>query len=216
MTEPEIYYERVVLTYLCGDIRHLLAQEEPHCGILLGPVINGVDTVGGIISGFEVGSQRRSIDVLVRHMNLTDPEATFTYQSLRCGLVHQGTAKYGVWFFNLHGELNRHSVIYSGDKDWIYFDCVALAIRFLAAAENIWENCRNEIKHMPRSEDSGHAAVLGLNLPHIQELVNDYAEELHCVEKRHEGELIRRETSSMSAYTPEGVLNPEFRLPPRT
>jgi hypothetical protein len=216
MTPAEIYFERVILTYLVGDIEHLLSNREARSGILLGPVLNGIDVIGGVLFGFETGSKCRCVRVMTEHMRLRSPEATYIYSSLRCGLVHQGTAKYGLWFFAIYDDLNRFSIIYKDEEDWLYLDTVALAERFVAAAKRIWAERRAEILHVPPCELAGHDDVVKLDVPDIKKLLWDYAEEHASVRKWRIGDLIRREPTSMSAYTPGDVLNPRLRVLPST
>lgn len=200
MTDAHIYYERVVLDYLVGDTKHLLEIEEPRSGILLGPVVNGIDTIGGMLLGFNAGSRKRSVHTMIEHMGYATNIAEFIYVSLRCGLVHQGTSKTGLWFYALHGEFHRPSPIYK-DAGWLYLDSVALARNFVTAAELLWEQKRSLIRRIPEPHDDGFLALASDSLiPAIDEFEGPF---MRFLEATH---------GSTSAFKPDRYLNPALKV----
>ena len=167
------YYDRIILGYLVRDSRHLLANQETRSGVLLAPVTSGIDAIGGALLGFRKNnSAQRSRFVMEQQMGVDPKLASFIYESVRCGLVHQGTATYGLRFFAEYDPIARHSLAYDGRDNWIYLDSVALAQKFISAAQNIWENRREEILHRPSESDRDNDDVKK-NLPDIHDFLVD-------------------------------------------
>lgn len=207
MTDPKDYYRKIVLDYLVGDIEHLLKNQERRAGLVLYPVLAGIDTIGGMIHGFSVSSKRRSIDFLENYLQLDRSIATFLYESLRCGLVHQGTSKVGLKFFTLYGDLNRFSIVYSGEENWVYLDATALAMHFCRSARKIYQCFPQSIVHCPPIEQASFSQIDLGSLKSISELLHDYAAEQTCATKTFENGIIRRVCTSISYYTPDQILN---------
>lgn len=216
MTDAKDYYDKIVLNYIVGDVNHLLEIRESRSGIILSPVVNGIDTIGGMIHGFKSGSKTRFIDVLCNYMLLERSLATFLYESLRCGLVHQGTSKIGLKFFTLYGHLNRNSILYAGGDDWIYLDSTALAIKFCQMARRIRQDHPEAIKFIPPLESSSYDKLDGSSLPPISDLIFDYAEDQTCADRWIENGKICRVTTSTSYYTPDQVLNLDLVIDPHS
>lgn len=214
MTNAKDYYEKIVLDYIVGDVNHLLDIKESRSGIILSPVVNGIDTIGGMIYGFKTGSKIRFIDVLCNYMSLERPVAIFLYESLRCGLVHQGTSKVGLRFFTLYGQLNRNSILYAGGDDWVYLDSTALAIAFCEMARSIREDHAVAISFLPPFESSSFDKLNGSALPPISDLIIDYAADQTCAKRWIENGKIHRVTTSTSYYTPDQVLNQDLVIDP--
>lgn len=174
MTPAQQYYKAVVIGYLVGDVEYLLDREERRSGILLSPVVNGIDAMGAAIEGFNASVGGRSTNALINKMGYSREEASYLYYSLRCGLVHQGTAKHGLKFFATYEDFERPHPIYR-HGDWLCLDSVKLAKDFVNAAKALWESTREEIQHLPVAADSGfHALASSNNIEDISSYANIY------------------------------------------
>ena len=65
---PQDYYQKAVIDYLVGDTKSLLDRKEDRCGIILAPVLSGIETIGGSLHGFERNNSRqRAVSVMTTH-----------------------------------------------------------------------------------------------------------------------------------------------------
>ena len=217
MNHPESYYRRVILCYLVGDAEHLLEIKERRSGILMAPAITGIDALGGAILGFDAAVGKRSVYVMETLFQYPKEIAEFLYQSLRCGLVHQGTAKYGTKFFSDHGNFNRPSPVYRDTENWLWIDCVKITEDFVKAATTLWKNERASIKHCPPIEIAGHEKAALLNLPSFLQYLGDVGEASACTNaKLVAGKWIRTGMTSFSHADPTNHFSDEMviEIPP--
>ena len=158
MTTEQKYYKAVVIDYLVENIDHLLEAEELRSGLILGPVFGAIDAIGGAVYGYDEKVGTRFKGVLEEFLGYSRQESIYLYDSVRCGLIHQGTAKTGLKFFSNHEDFERPHAIYKHD-DWLILDCVKLARDSSAAAKSIWEDDRQRIQSFPEPKDAGFEAL---------------------------------------------------------
>ena len=177
-------------------------RKEDRCGVLLAPALSGVEAIGGSLHEYRSNNSRaRAVAVMTEFFSLDTMVAEFVYSSLRCGLVHQGTAKCGLWFYCLYEDLGMQTIAYSGDDDWVYFDVVRFAKVFVDVAETIWRQHRNRIVYLPLGDQNSVPSIdVHRTLPNISTLGDKLVSVLSA-------------RSSTSAFTPDSHLNSNLRLP---
>lgn len=205
------YYNKVVVQYLVENIEYLLENREPRAGLILYPVLSGVDTIGGLLYGFKrdgrSNSTERSKMVMEREMGMEPEVADFIFSCVRCGLMHQGTAKYGLKFFANHHNLIRDSIVYKRDG-WVHLDVVLFAQEFVAMALSLENSPR--LIHLPPRESGSFDAVLS-KIPNIDNLYSDQNQENLGFEIRvSSGGIQHRVTTSMSPFHPNAEFEREF------
>ncbi len=88
-TPAEHYFNEVISNFLAGDVRALLSSGIDKAGPILMVVCNGMDTLGGIWKGFNVGVGERFKAVARELMNCTSDETELLYD-FRCDITHEG------------------------------------------------------------------------------------------------------------------------------
>ena len=215
MSQELAYYEHVVLHYIVGDIMHLLDNNEPRSGLILAPVLNGIDIVGGTLYGFERGtSKARSIRLMKEHLGLSQEISNFLYTAVRCGLTHEGTAKKGLVFCAEFGRLNRDSLVYRDENGWLYLDTVLLAEAFVNAAKKIWRDAPQLILKMPEVDDAGYCDLANdASIPMVGDFLKELAEDAAAQEVEIvNGRYKRSNFTSMSLYDPDDFFSSALRI----
>ncbi len=217
MSDAIDYFDEAVVKYSAGDVQELLNKKVACAGPLLNTVVNGIDLLGGMCSGFGAGSRKRSVDFMKNHMNIPEDLAGVLYSSVRCGCVHQGMPKIGQKFFVLYDRLQPGVFVYKDSDEYLWLNVVEFAFSYLDAVkaiETIKEKVISEYPPLKEADKTGFANAILCVKNDIQELADavhneDQAEEQAKLDR---GEI--ESMSSLSAYTPDGMLNPAITIPP--
>jgi hypothetical protein len=156
--EVETYFKHVVQQYNCGDIEQLLklVPAMDKLGPLLASVVNGIDTVGGMMLGFEERSNKRSTEFMRQHLRLAPEEADLVYALVRCGVAHEGVTKLAVQFFAHFDEAEGTSprvrpgvFLYRDARNSILLNVAELAYSYLDAIKRIADDIHSHLKYIP-------------------------------------------------------------------
>src|ERR1017187_4519146 len=126
LNDVEEFFWHVVYDYNCSDVQKLLDVRLNACGPLLASTLGGIDVLGGMMLGFAVGSQRRSIAFMEKHMGLDLEIAAMIYSLFHCGLFHEGVPKMETLFFVAY-DLPQGPLLY-GDPMLLILDVVQLSV----------------------------------------------------------------------------------------
>jgi hypothetical protein len=180
--KAEDYFDMYVIGYMVHDLDYVLewkTKVENHRAygekverlvrldrpaLFLWPIFSGIDSAGGTIFGFgeidakgksKDNSKKRSVCFMEKYMGLEAKEAQFLYESMRCGLFHQGTASFDIEFFVYYNEdvsrdeINPKVILSIDGKGIAHLDCVSFAYKFKEGIENLRNN-REDIKFFPK------------------------------------------------------------------
>ena len=113
-SEPPVlrFYNKVIREYNCGDVKWLLQRKTPTLGPLLACVGAGVDTVGGMMYGFEKGSQSRSVQFLKDVVGIDATVAEAIYCCARCGYMHDGIGSLSFGWFADYKRIKPGAVLF--------------------------------------------------------------------------------------------------------
>ncbi len=149
--KTELYFERSVIKYSKGDVEALLESKLPCAGPLLVTTLNGIDNLGGMCYGFGSGNVgERSKQFLHEKMGLSKGLAAFLYESVRCGIVHQGMPKMGIEFFVQYEGSYGGEIFYEQSDKYISLDVTDLAHRYLEAIGKIAAEPEKHINYHPQ------------------------------------------------------------------
>jgi hypothetical protein len=173
----QVYFGHVILRYNCGDVRALLDQKLKLAGPLLSCVVNGIDTVGGMMLGFQKNSKRRSTKFMRQHLSLSREEATLMYSLVRCGLAHEGVTKLTLRYFVLYEQSDPGVILYKdtygerSSRDTIWLNVTELARSYLDAIGRIAQDVDAHLHYVPEPEPND-STVYRDALPLIKNDIN--------------------------------------------
>lgn len=156
------------MDFNCGDIRALLdaRPRKPNGEYVTGPllacVVNGIDTMGGLIYGFEdkrdggPGSEERAERFMRDHMKLDARAAELLYHLAGCGMSHEAAPKTGLGV-RVDYAVGDDQLFHRFRKDLqhiVHLNVVELAKRFLQTVETIGNNrgCLQFIPSPPKTK----------------------------------------------------------------
>lgn len=174
----EVFFKKVILEYVRGDLKWLLKRRTPTLGPLAACIGAGIDTAGGCTIGFRDGgrdnSRSRSIGFMQTYMNIDRTVAEVIYACVRCGYVHEGLSKLNVSWMADYQRFQQGVCVYRRDDDGVVVNLVEVAHAYLAAVRDLWRNRRTEIANFPVTEarDERTVAALGTALPDLCDLLN--------------------------------------------
>jgi hypothetical protein len=172
------YFSHVIYRYNRNDIHELLAKRLDVAAPLLACTVNGIDTIGGMISGFAgSNSKQRSTEFMVRYFSLDKKLAEFVYTIVRCGLAHEGVPKLALRFFVYYERVTRAKFLY---KDWdgsIWLNVTELAWSYVDALETISKDIPAHLNHVPAismHDASTYRSALSLITDNVQDFPVSY------------------------------------------
>ena len=161
--KAKLYFERSVIKYSKGDVEALLKAELPCAGPLLSTIMNGIDNLGGMCYGFKssnVGDRSRYF--LHERMGLSEELAAFLYESVRCGIVHQGMPKMGLEFLVQYDSSEGSNIISRQSEKYLLLNVTALAHCYLKTIEEINAEPGKYIKYYPQYSEKQKNKLMGL------------------------------------------------------
>ena len=183
----EVFFKKVILEYLRGDLRWLLRKRAPTLGPLAACVGAGVDTAGGCVFGFGTGSKQRSVNFMRTYMSFESEAAAVIYSCVRCGYIHEGLSKLNVSWFADYQRLGRGMCLYKRDDGGVVVSLVEVSHTYLAAIKRLWKQHRSQIAHFPVADvrDQKKVAALPIELPDLSSLLNRYSNFLDMTRGSH-------------------------------
>ena len=152
--EIEDFFNHVVLDYNVGDIDALLKCRLTQAGPLLAVTVNGIDTLSGMIFGFEEKGCVRFPKFMIKHMDPppSEAQANMLYVLVRCGFVHEGVTKPGIIFFAGYDEIHKGSFLYNddGNSNVIHLNVAEFARSYVKAVRKIAQNITPECSFVPQ------------------------------------------------------------------
>jgi len=150
------YFDKVVMQYSKGDVEALIGTKINKAGPLLVLVLNGIDLLGGMCYDFfkldnkgkKIGNSReRSTKFMTSYMGISQDVAEFLYKSVRCGIIHQGQAKYFVNYF-VDYDPGDIEFLYK-ENDILFLNAFTFASKYLEVVAEINKNKNTLIKYIP-------------------------------------------------------------------
>lgn len=164
MSSPIDCFDKVIMVYNKGDIEALIASKLNVAGPLLTIVLNGIDVLGGLCYGFERSgrnnSRWRSIKILDEKFNMPREIAEYIYESVRCGIVHQGQPKYITKYYVNYDNDGSNDILYR-DSNCYWLDVVEFANEYSRIIDQINIDKINLIKYEPIIEKTEKDKHLG-------------------------------------------------------
>jgi hypothetical protein len=206
------YFQKSVLLYSKGDIENLLKSKLTCAGPLLATILTGIDNLGGMCYGFDghnVG--KRSTRFMTEKMGFSDALATFLYESIRCGIVHQGMPKMGLEFYVQYEGSNKGVIFYSASEKYIILNVTELAHLYLKTIEKIEAEPDKHIGHYPQyTEDKKNALKAN-----FEDARKDIASgNLIYTRRQFENDEHKRTTTGQSSAAYTGEMQYFIDLPP--
>jgi hypothetical protein len=167
------FFNHVVVIYNCGDIRALLDAKLGKAGPLLSCVVNGLDLVGGMMLGFNAGSQKRSVEFMTKYMKLPPELAKLLYSLVRCGVAHEGTTKLAINYFVYPGRLDPGNILYKSTDNSLWLNVTEMAVLYLEAIADISKDVAAHLAHIP-SATAADEADFANALGHIKPDITDF------------------------------------------
>lgn len=201
----QTYFKQVIQDYNCGDIRALLSAKLSQAGPLLTSVVNGIDILGGMTSGFKTGSAARSERFMQEHLGLAEADAKLLYSLVRCGMDHEGTAKLAVRFFVYYEQVMPGRFLFKDDEMCIWLDVTELARCYLSAVDRLAQNPSMLVEFPAASakEEAMFVAALGSIQTDINEFCTAAGEAEDVAEEAEARRLNLQERSSQSPFLAE-------------
>lgn len=145
-------YVRKAIEYSRGDVKALLEAGLRVAGPLLVITLNGIDSMGGIVYGFDRhNSKERSTTFMLKYMDLgiSEKALKYIYEKVRCGLAHHCLPK-SETAFGVDYDRNDNPVEEERDGSLIinanaFAHCYLMAIEdveqkfVMGEIENKWE-----------------------------------------------------------------------------
>ena len=154
----DLYFDTVILRYNCGDMEAFLSYrpfnsqtQGPATGLLLSCVMGGIDTMGGMLFGFEKGSGRRTVAFMKEHMDIPEKVGEVLYDFARCGMFHESSPKSGI---GIRSDWIEDGALFhsSAGDNTPHLNVVELARKYLRAIEKINRD-RRFLTHLPELPD---------------------------------------------------------------
>ncbi len=171
----KMFFEHVVVSYNCEDVGALLDIDLDKAGPLLSCVVNGFDLVGGMMLGFDKGSQKRSVAFLTKHMRLSPESANLLYSLVRCGVAHEGVAKLAVNYFVYHRRLEPGIILYKKNDKSLWLNVTEMARLYLESIREIAKDVSSHLFYIPSAKRDDEAIFLAA-LDSIQPDINAFCE----------------------------------------
>lgn len=195
-------FRQVVQEYSCGDVRALLDAELGKAAPLLASVVNGIDFIGGMMLGFDVGSRKRSVEFMVQYFGLHKEVATLVYTLVRCGVAHEGTPKLAIKFFVYPERVEHKHFLYTGTDNVVWLNVTDFAHLYLEAIDKIASDVLKHLKHIPNAKASDEAAFTN-GLPHITSGITEFCRAVARLREVPERERLNRgEIECLSSSSP--------------
>ena len=208
----EAYFQRSVIHYSKGDVESLLNAKLECAGPLLVTTLNGIDNLGGMCYGFHrdnVGDRIK--DFITHKMHLSKSLATFLYESVRCGAVHQGMPKMGLEFFVQYDGPHEGIIFYSESDGYVILDVTQLAKRYLKTIEEIAKEPEKHINHYPQYTEKEKISLKAA----FEGARKDIAKgRLIYTRRQYDDDEYERSTSGQSSAAYTGEMQFYIDLPP--
>jgi len=183
--DAEPYFKEIIEGYVCGDINWLLSTKKDGAGPLLNSVVNGIDTMGGIIYDFKDNpgnSRQRSLDFMTHYMKMrgnliSGPIAKFLYVIVRCGMAHQGVPKNNIRFFVQYNRVDPGGILYVDQEGVVHLNVVEFAHAFLEAVSDVRRGRISDLKYVPVFGPNDQGAF-STALPNITDSHQDFESKL--------------------------------------
>jgi hypothetical protein len=213
------YFQKSAVQYSKGDLDELLRKQIKCAGPLLAVILNGIDNLGGMCYGFDrrnVG--KRSVKIHGKKDGGPKREiAKGIYESVRCGVVHQGMPKIGIALYLDYDRLDRGAIVRK-DSNWIWLNVTELAHQYLDTLTHIASEPERHIIQYPK-RDAKAKKAFDKAFAKVRDSISDLMDHIsHREESMWEEKLKRGEIEHMpskSAYNPENVFALRMDLPPQ-
>lgn len=204
--ETKYYFERAIIKYSKGDIQDLIGREINSAGPFLMVILNGIDNLGGMCYGFELGSKDRSIKFMEEKMGISNSLASLLYKVVRCGITHQGMPKIGLRYF-VDYDCTEKDIFYRDAEEYLYLNVMGFTNLYIKTIELISCDIEKHISYVPTA-DMEAKNIFDRASREIGKDINNLAIEIGYMRKSK-----KPPESSDSAYTPENILNIKIDLP---
>lgn len=145
------YFDDSIWKYNRRDVEELMSHKLG-AGPLLACVCNGIDGVGGMLYGFDLGSRCRSMLFMMKFMQYTDQHAEMIYRVMRCGIVHEGMPKFGVGI-SCPYDNEVAELLYKERNGTLVVNVLRLAKEYLCALQRVNQEARERLEHLPRLDE---------------------------------------------------------------
>lgn len=148
------FFSHVIVNCTCKDITRLIDNRSLEAAPLLSCVMSGIDTLGGMILGFEKNnSALRSKHFLKEILHLSEKQADFMYSLVRCGVAHEGIPKSCVYFFVNDDRPHKGVFLYKDGTNAIWLNVTELARTFVEVVREISRDIDKHLSHYPEADE---------------------------------------------------------------